>query len=97
MPAPIHLVSERNARAANDAKLLREDLYEKCLTAADQVGEDIAGFALVVWGKEGDMRTAYNTSHGPIGPALIPTLVSDALNRHVAVMLVRDDPDADVS
>jgi hypothetical protein len=43
------------------------------------------------------MRTAYNTTQGPIGPALIPTLVADALNRHVAVMLARDEPDADAN
>jgi len=53
----------------------------------DQCGEDIAGFALVVWDKEGGMRTAYDTTRGPIRAALVPTLVADALNRHVAVML----------
>ena len=50
-----------------------------------------SSFALVVWGKNGDMKTAYNAAEGPIGPALVPTLVSDALNRHVAVMLAKDE------
>jgi hypothetical protein len=31
------------------------------------------------------MRTAYDAERGPISYALMPTLVSDALNRHVAV------------
>lgn len=98
MPAPIKLVSERNARASLDAKLLREELFEKCRTAIDQVDE-IAGFALVVWGKNGEMRTAYNAAQGPIGPALVPTLVADALNRHVAVMLAVNEnaDDSDVN
>jgi hypothetical protein len=39
------------------------------------------------------MRSAYNAAQGPIGPALIPTLVADALNRHVAVMLARNESD----
>lgn len=54
---------------------------------ATKVGSGIAGFALVVWDERGDMRTAYDATRGPIGPALVPTLVSDALNRHVAVKL----------
>src|SRR6185312_2826790 len=98
MPAPIKLVAERKARASLDAKLLREELFEKCRTAIDQV-DDVAGFALVVWGKSGEMRTAYNAAQGPIGPALVPTLVADALNRHVAVMLAVNEntDDSDVS
>jgi hypothetical protein len=56
------------------------------------MGDDIAGFALVVWDAEGNLRSSYDTTRGPIRPPLVPTLASDALNRHVAVMLasVRD-------
>jgi hypothetical protein len=98
MPAPIKLVAERKARASLDAKLLREELFEKCRTAVEEVDE-IAGFAVVVWGKDGEMRTAYNAAQGPVGPALVPTLVADALNRHVAVMLAVNEKadDSDVS
>ena len=70
MPAIINLVSERQARASLDAKQLQEELLEKCRDAIDQL-ESVAGFALVVWDKNGDMRTAYNAAQGPIGPALI--------------------------
>ncbi|HVJ79278.1 MAG TPA: hypothetical protein VM620_15735 [Hyphomicrobium sp.] len=89
MPSIVNLVSERDERAARDAKRLRDDLFEKCYDAIDQIDE-MAGFALVVWGKNGDMRTAYNAANGPIGPALVPTLAADALNRHVAVVLAVD-------
>lgn len=95
MAAIINLVSERQARASLDAARLQEELLEKCQEAIDQL-EDVAGFALVVWNKNGDMRTAYNAEHGPIGPALVPTLAADALNRHVAVVLAMSESDGDV-
>ena len=91
----IKLVTEKAARAERDAQLLREDLFAKCTAAVDGLGDGIAGYALIVWGKDGDMRTAYNAAQGPIGPALIPTLAADALNRHVAVMLAKNDESDD--
>ena len=95
MSAPISLVSERNDRAARATEALSEDLFEKCRAAIDGLDDGVSGFALVVWGKNGDMKTAYNAAEGPIGPALVPTLVSDALNRHVAVMLAKDEISGD--
>lgn len=90
----VQLTTEKAARSERDAELLREDLFEKCNSAVDGLGDNVAGFALIVWGKDGDMRTAYNAAHGPIGPGLVPTLAADALNRHVAVMLAKkDEPD----
>jgi hypothetical protein len=89
----VHLIaldSEKAARSAREAKHLREDVLAKCAAALQAMGDDLAGFALVVWDKNGEMRTAYDASRGPVGPALLPTLASDALNRHVAVMLARD-------
>jgi hypothetical protein len=97
MTAVINLVSERERRIAKDAAELREELLEKCRAAVAEL-DHIAGYALVVWDGRGDMRSAYNAAQGPIGPALVPTLVADALNRHVAVMLARDEgDDADVT
>jgi len=94
MAAVINLVSERQHRTAREAAELREEFLEKCCVSVADL-DHLAGYALVVWDARGDMRTAYNASEGPIGPALVPTLVADALNRHVAVMLARsDDTDA---
>jgi hypothetical protein len=93
MSVPIKLAVERKARAARDAKHLREELFESCRDAVEDLDEDLFGFALVVWDKDGAMRTAYHAAQGPIGPALVPTLVADALNRHVAVMLAKDEID----
>ena len=92
MAAVVNLVSERQHRAAKNLAELREELLEKCRSAIAEL-DDVAGFALVVWDSRGEMRSAYNAAQGPIGPALIPTLVADALNRHVAVMLARTDSD----
>ncbi len=89
MPHLVDLNSERSLRAERESELLRADLLGKCAAAIDAMGDAVAGFALVVWDKNGEMRTAYDASKGPIGPALLPTLASDALNRHVAVMLAR--------
>jgi hypothetical protein len=95
----IRLASEKAARDRQQANRVRDGLLETCAATVDAMGEGIAGYALVVWNKTGDMRTAYDASHGPVGPALVPTLAADALNRHVAVMLARssetDDTDLD--
>ncbi|MBN9289656.1 MAG: hypothetical protein J0H36_00690 [Hyphomicrobium denitrificans] len=94
MAAVINLVSERQHRTAREAAELRDGRLEKCCVSVADL-DRLAGYALVVWDARGDMRTAYNAAEGPIGPALVPTLVADALNRHVAVMLARsDDTDA---
>lgn len=91
----VSLDVERALRAERDAELARLDLLEKCEAAVDAVGNDVAGFALIVWNSKGEMRTVYDASKGPIGPALLPTLASDALNRHVAVMLAKEEASED--
>jgi len=90
MPRPISLKAFANEKWQSDGRSMRQDLFSRCRATADQMGNDIAGFAIVVWDQNGEMRTSYNTARGPIGPALVPTLVSDALNRHVAVKLAEE-------
>ncbi|WP_024275839.1 hypothetical protein [Hyphomicrobium sp. 802] len=93
----VDLDAERLLRAERDAELARAELLAKCEAAIEAVGNDVAGFALIVWNGNGEMRTVYDASKGPIGAALLPTLASDALNRHVAVMLAKDDAADDSS
>jgi hypothetical protein len=95
MPELIDLESEKVMRAEREAERLRSEVLAKCAAAIEAL--DIAGFALVVWNKSGEMRTVYDASNGPIGPALLPTLASDALNRHVAVMLAKENEADDTS
>jgi hypothetical protein len=79
------------SRRMEEAKSVREGLFQRARAAVDQMGDDLAGFALVVWDRHGDMRTSYDTRIGPIRDALVPTLAADALNRHVAVMLATQE------
>lgn len=90
MTQPVRLseaIDEHKRAAGRD---MRQSLFARCRAAADQLGDNISGFALVVWDTKGDLRSAYDATRGPIGPALVPTLVSDALNRHVAVKLAEE-------
>jgi hypothetical protein len=97
MTKVVNLVAERRTRESEDTQQLCEEIIDKCRSALNEL-DDVAGYALVVWNKGGEMRTVYNASRGPIGPALVPTLAADALNRHVAVMLAQtESDDIDVS
>ena len=87
MTRPLRLKDVSSDLKAREAREIRAALFQRCRAAIEQLGDDIAGFALVVWDKEGEMRSAYDTTRGPIRAPLVPTLVADALNRHVAVML----------
>jgi hypothetical protein len=71
----------------NEAREIREALFGQSRSILEQLGDDVSGFALVVWDRRGDLRSSYDTGHGPLRPALVPTLASDALNRHVALDL----------
>jgi len=83
----IEIKGERESRQTAEAESLRGEMAAHCNSIIDELGNEISGYAFVVWDKSGHLRSMYNASHGPIGAALVPTLVSDALNRHVAVVL----------
>ena len=53
------LVEVADERRKADARELRAALFGRCRAACDQLGDEIVGFALVVWDRQGDMRTAY--------------------------------------
>jgi len=91
MKKTVKLVEVANDAKRREAKDVREILFARCRAAIDEMGDDIAGFALVVWDQRGGMRSAYEAERGPISFALVPTLVSDALNRHVAVKLAEQE------
>jgi hypothetical protein len=82
----VHQLSEIvSERKRADAKNSRRSLFEACKTVTNDLGDDISGYAIVVWGKDGELRSADDAGAGPIKPALIPTLAGDALIRHVAL------------
>lgn len=84
--ACVHHLSEiLSQRKHADAKNARRSLFEACRTIGEALGDDIAGYAVVAWSRDGELRSAYDPGHGPIKAPLIPTLAGDALNRHVAL------------
>ncbi len=83
--ASLKLISE-NLRAT-EAKDVRRSLFERCREVLEELGEDVSGFAVVVWTRDGELRSAFDTGYGPLRAPLIPTLAGDALNRHVAATM----------
>ncbi len=72
-------------RRREEARNVRAALFAECRSILEQLGEDVSGFALVIWDRQGDLRSSYYTGYGPIRSALVPTLAGDALNRHVGL------------
>jgi len=85
MSAPTSLAAEREKREAEGAEQFGAEMIDSCRKALGELEGNAVGFALIVWGKTGDLHTVYRADEGPIGPALLPTLMSDALNRHIAI------------
>jgi hypothetical protein len=67
-----------------DAKKMRSALFEDCRALVAELEGDVAGYALVAWTQQGELRSTFYAGKGPIRPALIPVLAQDALSRHVA-------------
>lgn len=52
-------------------------------------GDDFAGFAIVTWNHRGDASSGYYAATGPIAEALVPSYVSDAINRHITIEMAQ--------
>lgn len=89
MSGPALLAAEREKRDAESAEQFGAMLIDSCRKALGELEGGAVGFALIVWGKTGDLHTVYHADEGPIGRALLPTLASDALNRHVAIEIAK--------
>lgn len=63
-----------------------QQLQDRVAEATAEHGQSLAGFALVTWDMCGDIRSAYEADNGPVRMALMPAIVHDALNGHVAVV-----------
>lgn len=85
----IRLAAVRQAQQSLRAQEVRADLDDAIEGAKETLGDDLQGFALVTWGRDGQLISRYNADEGPISHAVMPTLVADALNRHVTVMMTR--------
>jgi hypothetical protein len=85
MTAPVEVLADKRKAQSAD---VTTSLCERAVEANAALDGDLAGYALVCWDRSGNAHTVYQAG-GMIGMALIPTFAADALNRHVAVDLVR--------
>lgn len=77
----LSVAAERDETAARE---FRRRLFVSCRELLADIGGELAGYAIVAWSPDGALRSVYEIHGGPIGAPLVPTLVSDALNRHGA-------------
>ena len=88
------------AFAANPRKEEAEDMQAKARSSLEEtvasVGEDIGGFAIIVWDRKGDASTSVNHDFLPWGRTPLATFAYDALALHCARVTAkedREDPD----
>lgn len=87
MKKPVKLSVVRSERKHADAKDLRREMFSHLRTVVQDCGDDVAGYAIVVWDKDG-----YNWSTlkagGPVKTRFAATFVHDAVQQHAIVDLV---------
>lgn len=76
--------SEKNHAAAKD---MRREMFGHIRGLVADAGEDIAGYAIVVWDKDGYNWSTLK-SGGPIKSRLAPTFIHDAIQQHVMLDLM---------
>jgi hypothetical protein len=85
----IKLVINRKRKA--DAKAVYTRLKTHIKDFSEVLGEDIGGFALIMWNKEGSTQVDLSADIGAIGPSMVPVFAHDALNRHVTVVMLEEN------
>lgn len=90
MKRPVKLSAIRSERQHDAAKDMRRELYGNLRAVVQDAGDKIAGYAVVVWDKDGSNWSTLR-SGAPIQSRLAPSFVHDSLQQHVTVNLTRDD------
>ncbi len=90
MPRPVKLSVIRNERQRESAKDVRRELYRRMGEIVNDAGDNLAGYAVVVWDKNGSNWSNLQGG-GPIRTRMAPSFVSDALNQHVACDLANQE------
>jgi hypothetical protein len=93
-PKLVKLSIVRNKRIRATVKAVKDQAISSVKSSCDQLGDDLAGFALVMWSAtDGDPIVSYSADIGPIGPGLIVPYVMDALNRRLTVEMIANGGD----
>lgn len=90
MTKPIKLSVVKNEREIKRAREIRGMLHRRVGECAGDFGQDIAGYALVMWGRDGRSSSVV-LSGAPIKSRMVPEFARDALNQHIAVDLAADE------
>lgn len=95
MTEPVNLsivrAERQMAQTKRHAREMRSDLFKAARGMLRQAGDDIAGYALIVWDKDGDTGSKYKRIGGPIGRRAIPLHAANVLNQHVAADMADDE------
>lgn len=86
MPAKLYEVTV----GAERVKRVRRIMGRSLKRSIDGMGDDLAGFAMVVWDMRGGATTTYLAHDGMVGRSLMPAYVHDALQRHVTCDVIED-------
>ena len=52
----------------SEARDIRAALFAQCRSLLSELGDDVSGFALVAWTRQGELRSAFDTGYGPLRP-----------------------------
>lgn len=80
----LRIVSNKDKSERHAKKQAKQRYFRSCQEAIDGIESDLAGYAIVVWTKSGNAISVLHCGDGLIGHGLVPTLVHDVINRHVA-------------
>lgn len=74
----------KNERAATKARDIRGRMGNAINTTRTHLGNDLSGYAIVAWGKDGRVISSLvNADISPISRSIIPQFVKDKLEQHV--------------
>ena len=100
MPKPIKLSVIRNQAKREDAKHVRRSLFLAARQTCGSRGDELSGFILVAWDKEGTLRTSV-LEGPPFARPFLPYLFRDAIHQQQSAELASAgaffhiDPDDD--
>jgi hypothetical protein len=77
----LHEVKPRSDRAIR----IRKRLISNMRNMIKNQGDDLCGYAIVLWDHRGDCSTVYHTPDGPISSNMLPAYLSHAMNRHIVL------------
>lgn len=88
----IHEIAPDKERADK----IRSVVEQAVQKALEDMGVELGGFALVVWSMGGRCYSCYECNTGLVYRGIVPSLVHDALQRHITIDMVREDTGSDV-